>query len=74
MNINPKTSSSTRELHDLLAIVVCPISHGPLQLLPDGKEVASKQAMVRFPIVNGLLDLRLKAAQPLLGTPVEPLA
>jgi len=74
MNTDPKTSSLTRELHDLLAIVVCPISHGPLQLLPDGKGVASKQAMVRFPVINGQLDLRRQAAQPLLDTPVEPSA
>ena len=74
MNTSPKTSNADREIHDLLAIVVCPISHGPLQRLPDGNGVASKQAMVRFPIVNGQLDLRLQAAQPLLDTAVDPSA
>ena len=74
MNTSPKISNADREIHDLLAIVVCPISHGPLQLLPDGNGVASKQAMVRFPIVNGQLDLRLQAAQPLLDTPTDPSA
>ena len=72
MNAEPKASTNANDIHDLLAITVCPITHGPLQLLPDNNGVVSKQAMMRFPIIDGCLDLRLDAAQPLFDEQRSP--
>jgi len=72
MTIDQQPSTNTAQLHDLLAITVCPITHGPLQLLPDQSGVVSKQAMMRFPIVDGCLDLRREAAQPLFEETNKP--
>lgn len=43
-NVDPK----------LLEILVCPVTHGPLNYDPDEQELISKQAGLAYPIRDGI--------------------
>ncbi|QGG79646.1 Trm112 family protein [Litorivicinus lipolyticus] len=50
---------------NVLALLVCPISGGPLTYNPLTESLDSEQAGVRFPIVNGIPHLLESAATAL---------
>jgi hypothetical protein len=52
---------------ELLALLRCPISRGPLRLSDDGRWLISDEAHVRYPIVDDIPQLVAEAAEPLKG-------
>ena len=53
---------TSTDIKDLLAILVRPLSQGPLQLSPSGDQLLSKEARASFPVIDGRPDLRKGAA------------
>ncbi|MGB0958072.1 MAG: Trm112 family protein [Litorivicinus sp.] len=50
---------------NVLALLMCPISGGPLTYNPLTESLDSADAGVRFPIIDGIPHLLESAAQPL---------
>ncbi len=49
----------------LLDFLVCPITRGPLVLVPEAQELVSHRAGLAFPIVNGIPVMLLDEARQL---------
>lgn len=50
---------------ELLAILVCPVTRGPLRYDPDAEELISDQAGLAYPIRGGVPVMLLDEARPL---------
>ncbi len=50
---------------ELLSLLRCPISGGPLRLSDDGQWLISEQGRVRYPIIDEIPHLVAEAAEPL---------
>ena len=55
-----------QRINQLLAVAVCPVSHGSLTSDDKGTALLSAQAKLRFAIQDGCVDLRPETASPIL--------
>jgi uncharacterized protein YbaR (Trm112 family) len=49
----------------LLAILVCPLTRGPLRYDPETQELISEQARLAYPVRDGVPVLLIEEARPL---------
>jgi uncharacterized protein YbaR (Trm112 family) len=53
----------------LLAILVCPVTRGPLRWDPEAQELVSEAAGLAYPVRDGVPVMIPEEARPLVGPP-----